>query len=55
MKIDTRLRQIRAMAKLYQTLHDGWTIHTCVYKANEAYELYKDAEARVMLSDMYGD
>lgn len=52
--MNIKLRQIRAMAEMYRGLHDGWTLHTCVHKANEAYELFKEAEAQVELEAIFG-
>jgi len=43
-----QLRQIKEMAKSYQKYHPDIDIRTAVRKANEAYDIFRDAEFEIM-------
>jgi len=44
-----QLSQIKEMAKTYRELHPDYSIRDAVVKANEAYDIFRDAEFEVQV------
>jgi len=48
-------RHIKKMAEAYRSHHPLVTIRQAVHEASMSYDLYKEAEAEIILSDMYDE